>query len=131
MKEWLKDNLISTITLGAIVAAAIWYGKIESLIFPDPETAVRTIDHVKNAKTERELFETLDILDTVADFTKKDSKENLLRDSIRDAEVKKNSVTIYQMKENQERLIKQRQLERRQDSLLMNGILKHLKEHDN
>lgn len=107
MKEWLKDNLISSLSLGAIVLAAVYYGKVQDLMFPDSTTKVRTIDHVNGAKTERELFETLDILDTVADFAKKDSKENLKRDSIRDDQVRRNTITIYQMKQTQDTMFKE------------------------
>ena len=76
---------------------------IKSRIFPDAHTAVKVIEHTDKATGEEVYYKALRNLDTIAKATLKDTKtnarENFLRDSIRDAEVKKNTVTNYQIKE--------------------------------
>jgi hypothetical protein len=106
MNKWLKDNVVSSLTLVAIIGAAVYYGEVKELMFPDVTTKVRTIDHTNNAKSEQELYQTLKVLDTVADFAKKDSRENLKRDSIRDDMVQRNTVTIFQIKQKQDTILK-------------------------
>jgi len=114
---------MSTLTLGAIVGASVYFGAVRGLWFTSPEIRVRAEDHVTNAKTERELFETLDVLDTVADFAKRDSEENLKRDQERDTLVKRMAVTVYQLKSELDR-------KNTQDSIFLIGVQKHLDEHD-
>jgi hypothetical protein len=123
MNKWLKDNIVNSLTLTAIVGAAVYFGVVQGLWFTSPEIRVRTEDHVTNAKTERELFETLDILDEAAEFTKKDSEENLKRDQERDTLVKRMAVTVYQLKSELDR-------KNTQDSIFLLGVQKHLDEHD-
>lgn len=103
MKEQIKQYF--PFVTWAMVGGLIWFvAKSDGRIFSSEKIKYATEDHVESAKTERELYETLDVLDTVAEFTKKDSEENLIRDQQRDSLVKRNAVTIYQMKVQQEKI---------------------------
>lgn len=77
--------------------------RYKSLMFPDAHTAVETIQHVEKSATEEVYYRALQNLDTIAKATLNDTKtnarENFVRDSIRDAEVHRNTVTNYQIKE--------------------------------
>lgn len=42
MKEWLKDNIMSSLTLSAIVIGAVWYGASEERWFTDSKTKHKT-----------------------------------------------------------------------------------------
>lgn len=105
MKEQIKEYF--PFVTWALVGGLIWFvAKSDGRIFTSEKIKYATEDHVEGAKTERELFETLEILDTVADFAKKDAEENLKRDAERDSLVKRNAVTIYQMKQIQDTMLK-------------------------
>lgn len=77
--------------------------RYKSLMFPDVHSAVKTIEHVDKSQGEEVYYKALRNLDTIAKATLKDTKtnarENFVRDSIRDAEVHRNTVTNYQIKD--------------------------------
>lgn len=96
--RWL--NRLTLLTLVFTVLGGAYYlgrkeEKIESRLWKDVDTRVKGEAHVENAKTEAELYDVLQKLDTVADITIEDARENLDRDSVRDDLVNRNAVEIY------------------------------------
>lgn len=95
MKDWLKNNIMSTLTLGAIVCASFYAGELRDLMFSTPEKKFRTESHVDNTD---EL--------TVYRNRQKDSIEEARHrafqdsiDRVRDTLTKRNAVTTYQNKQ--------------------------------
>lgn len=106
MKEWLRDNIVSTLTLAAMLAAAYFASQYEGRLWTTTESRVLGEDHVTNSKSEKDLYDELKTLDSLNDFAKKDAIENLTRDSIRDDKVERNSVSIYRIEKDQDTIKK-------------------------
>lgn len=110
--EWVKI-LLGIVTAAGVIAGGLaihrdiveTQAKLEGRVFSTPERKFKTEQHVEEAKTEGDFYVTLRKLDTVADITIQDARENLRRDSLRDDQVKRNTVTIYQMKVSQDSIL--------------------------
>ena len=78
MKKWLENNIISSLTLGAIVAAAILYGKNEGRLFTSIENRVETekfMDEKPSAAEEkiRIFLDSINAVDVMRSRKKRDS----------------------------------------------------------
>ena len=106
---WINIGTLITLII-SILGYSYYEGqkdqKVEMRLWSTPEKRVKGEEHIDNAQSEKEFYDVLQKLDTVADLTIKDARENLDRDSIRDDQTKRNTVTIFQMKSTQDTILK-------------------------
>lgn len=112
MKEKIKEYF--PFVTWAMVGGLIWMlAKQEDKQFTTVKKKVQTEDHIEKTPGEEYFYENLRRLDTISKVVLGDAKENLDRDQVRDSIVKvqdtlvkRNTITIYQMKQTQDTILK-------------------------
>ncbi len=88
MKEWFKDNLMSSLSLGAIVLAAVWFGQSQGLWFTSVENRVYTEKTIKDLDPIKMYGEY--IMDSIEEVnTQRWRRQQMIHDSIQDIQFKK------------------------------------------
>lgn len=95
MNKWLKDNIMSTLTLAAIVGGVFYFSNIQQLFFSSPQIKYKTETHVENTD-DLTVFKNRQ-KDSVIESEYRRVQDSLNRE--RDTLQKRNAVTTYQNKQ--------------------------------
>lgn len=95
MKEWLKNNIVSTLTFATILGGVFYSAELKQLLFSSPQIKYKTEEHIAN----------IDDLKLYRDRQRdsiEEARRRAFQDSIdraRDTLTKRNAVTTYQNKQ--------------------------------
>lgn len=108
----MKNTILSAIkgffphfATPAMLAAGLFFGakfvaKSEVTQFDDAEQKIETIQHVESAPNEVDNYKAYQHLDTITKAHKRNSHNAIASRAKRDSLTKRNTVTIYQMKQD-------------------------------
>lgn len=95
--------------IGTVIGGVYFFGgfmkTVEDGMFT-PIQKVKVIDHVDTAPNDVDMFLATKTLDSISKLNVTEARENLRRDSIRDENVKRNTITVFQMKSTQDTILK-------------------------
>lgn len=98
MKDWLKNNIVSTFTLGAMLLIAYKSGLFEQRLFTTVEMRVKTESEIENAPSaaQRKMALYLDSVNAVHAMHSRNKRDSIMKhqDSIN----KLNTIQIYHQK---------------------------------
>lgn len=95
MNKWLKDNIMSTLTLAAIVGGVFYFSNIQQLFFSSPQIKYKTEEHVTNTD-DLKLYRDRQ-KDSITEARHRAFQDSI--DRVRDTLTKRNAVTTYQNKQ--------------------------------
>lgn len=83
MKKWLQDNLMSSLSLGAIVIAAVYFGKVQGLLHTSESIVTQAEDYIIWADENKDKAIGEYILDSIEEVdTKAYRMEQAIKDTI-------------------------------------------------
>lgn len=98
MRDWLKNNIMSTLTLGAIIGAAYYSNELRQLMFSTPEKKYETESHIEQKPNDVDVYKQSVSLDSTLKVFLANERENIQRDSIRLDKVDRNTDQIFLLK---------------------------------
>lgn len=101
MKDWLKNNIMSTLSLGAIIGAAYYSSELKQLMFSDLQIKYKTESHVQNTD-DLTVYKNRQ-KDSMAEVRHRAFQDSI--DMVRDTLTKRTAVTAYQNKEKVDTLV--------------------------
>ncbi len=107
MKKWFENNIMSTVSLGAIIAGAIWFGDIKNLMFTNVKLKVNTEDYIirKPSAADEKMSIYMDSVNNANAIESRHKRDSLGR--VRDSISLLNADQIYQIKEQQKLIIEE------------------------
>lgn len=80
MKDWFKNNIISSLSLATLLTMAFFGKELQLRLFPDVETRIETVDHIKGLPTpeEKAKAELLDSLYTQNAITSRARRDSIM-----------------------------------------------------
>ena len=89
MKTWLKENLISSLTLGAIVVAAVYYGEMKGLLHTSEPAVQQAEEYIEWAVENKDEAIGEYILDSIEQVeTEQWRAVQMAKDSLYEAKLK-------------------------------------------
>lgn len=102
MKDWLKNNIVSTLTFATILGGVFYSAELKQLLFSSPELKYKTEEHIANTddlflfkKSQRDSIK--EINDSIAQAKHRAFQDSI--DRVRDTLTKRTAVTAYQNKQ--------------------------------
>lgn len=95
MKEWLKNNIVSTLTFATILGGVFYSAELKQLLFSSPQIKYKTEEHIANTD-ELQLYRASQ-KDSIEEARHRAFQDSI--DRVRDTLTKRNAVTTYQNKQ--------------------------------
>ena len=104
--DWFQNNIVSLVTLGAIIVGAVYWGEMQSLIFSNAEIKVRTEDYMQQKPSPKDeakalIMDSINTTHAMKSRSKRDSVMGAILDKIKhqDSINLLNADQMFQIKE--------------------------------